>query len=232
MTDVFEAIKDRRSRRRFTGRTVSYDQLKVIADAGLRAPTINDLRDLSFVLVNDGRKITRVSDNANGQTWIRNAGGMIGVVANEERLNAYHQDENTNAYSHEHVGAAMQNMLLATHALNLGGCWLADYDEKTVETAFSSRPGNDFGEGEDQSLFAVLIIGYPDGQPRSKPPYHPSNHIFMDEFEERLEHHRFQRGQFYEQLKKIGYNVSKDTRSVMGAYADLLQRIKTWFRNE
>ena len=229
MTDVFKAINERRSRRRFTGKTVSYDQLKVIADAGLRAPTVNDLRDLQFVIVNDGRKINTVSDNANGQTWIRNAGGMIGVIANEARLASYH-NEDTKKYTHEHAGAAMQNMLLATHALNLGGCWVEDYTATPVEKAFSAPPGNDFDTGEDESLIAVLVVGYPDGEPRDKPAYHPSNHIFIDEFEERLEHHRYMRGQFYEQLRKVGYNVQKDTQSILKSYTDLYNHIMDWFR--
>jgi len=228
MRDVFKTIYDRRSNRRYTGRTISYDKLKAIANAGLHAPTVNDLRDLEFVLVNDGRDITTMSNNADDQTWIRNAGGLIGVVSNPQRLNEYHDDGE--AFIDRHVGAAMQNMLLATQALGLGGCWVERYEDEPVEKLFSDRVGNDFGPDEDENLEAVLVVGYPDGKPPEKPPYHPSNHIFFDEYEERLEQHKYMRGQYYEQLKKIGYNVSIDAASTFPAFTKLLERIKSFFQ--
>jgi nitroreductase len=227
MKDVFEAIYERRSQRRFTGRTVSYDKLKAIANAGLHAPTVNDLRDLEFVIVNDGRKITTMSDNADDQTWIRNAGGLIAVISNPQRLEAYQDD--AYEYIGRHVGAAMQNMSLAAHALNLGSCWVERYNDDDVERLFSSPPENEFGSGEDERLEAVLVVGYPDGKPGERPPYQPSNHIFFDEYEERLERHKYMRGQYYEELKKIGYNLSKDTSSLLDLYKRLVQRIKELF---
>lgn len=228
MKDVFETIHERRSHRSYTGKTVSYDDLKAIADAGLHAPTVNDLRTVQFVLVNDGRKIQRMSDNAGDQTWIRGAGGLIAVITNDERLESY-QDDAERLHA-EHVGATMQNMSLAATALGLGSCWVERYDDRVVEKVFSEPPGNDFSDDEDESLRAVLVVGHTDRDPTDKPAMHPENHIFFDEYEERLEDHKYVRGQYYEHLRKIGYNVAKDTRSALGPYKDLWDKLLDIFR--
>lgn len=227
MTDAFEAIRDRRSVRDYTGRSVSYDKLKMIAYAGLHAPTIEDLRPQSFVLVNDGRKIAEMSDNAHGQSWIQDAGGLIGVVSHDDRIETYRDD--VERLAAEHLGAAMQNMLLAAHSLGLGACWVEEYESDPVERLFSDPPDNDLDEDEDASLRAVLVTGYPDSPQEDKPPLQPENHIWFDQFEERLERHRYMRGDYYGELKKIGYNAMKDAGSLGSAYKELWTKLKNAF---
>jgi nitroreductase len=108
--DVFEAIRKRRSIRRFTGEVVPRTDLEMIVDAGRLAPTGNNSQPWDFVVVTDRAMI---AEFAVCGTWIAEASAVIVVV----------MDPGSRWWI-EDGAAAIENMLLACTALGYGACWV------------------------------------------------------------------------------------------------------------
>jgi len=55
------------------------------------------------------------------------------------------------------IGAAIENILLAAHALGLGACWMGRTRDAAIEAALGAK--------EDEELMALIPIGHPAQQP-------------------------------------------------------------------
>lgn len=115
--DVFSAIRERRSIRRYTGEPITDEQLNAILQAGLCAPTANNKRPYHFVVIQDRARLERLAEGKPYARMLASAACGIAICGDqkvEERLEHLHAD----------CFAATQNILLAIHALGLGGVWL------------------------------------------------------------------------------------------------------------
>jgi len=66
------------------------------------------------------------------------------------------------------VGAAIENILLAVHALGLGACWMGKTHDAAIEAVLGAK--------QEESLMALIPIGHP--EKRSEPsPRHPLEEI-------------------------------------------------------
>lgn len=77
------------------------------------------------------------------------------------------------------VSAAIENMLLAAHALGLGACWLVApvidvRDEKKVKELLKVP--------EEYTIDAIIALGYPDEQPKPRPRLPLDEITFYEEF--------------------------------------------------
>jgi nitroreductase len=108
--DTLEAIRTRRSIRRYTDDAIPKADLETIVDAGRLAATGSNRQPWDFVVVTDRRMIERfkVSD-----AWMEKAGAVIVVVMDP-----------VSRWWVEDGAAAIENMLLASTALGYGACWV------------------------------------------------------------------------------------------------------------
>jgi len=200
--DLFEAIRERKSIRRFKQTPVPDEDIRKILDAGRWAPSANNTQPWSFIVIKDreipGRMAAAVRDmidrmvpyaenekqaqrlaayKNNYYTFFENAPVVIAVC-----MEAY--DAGTDkllakmGYSVEDikrlrplpglqsVAAAIQNMLLAIHALGYGSCWMTG--PLVAQEAF----GKILDFGKEKFIAALLPIGLPDEDPpgRSRKP--------------------------------------------------------------
>jgi nitroreductase len=200
--DLFDAIKGRKSIRRFKQTPVPDKDIKKILDAGMLAPSANNTQPWSFVVIKDKTLLARMADAAremidrmvpfaesekqaqrlaayksNYYTFFENAPVVIVVF-----MEAY--DAGTNrllsrmGYSSEDikrlrplpglqsVAAAIQNMLLALHALGYGSCWMTG--PLVAQEGFEKL----LGYGKEKFIAALLPVGVPDEDPpaRSRKP--------------------------------------------------------------
>ena len=107
--DVLEAIRKRRSVRRYTDDAVSKADLETIVDAGRLAPTGNNRQPWDFVVVTDQAMIEQFKVSG---AWIASAPAVIVVVMDPQ-----------SRWWIEDGAAAIENMLLACTALGYGACW-------------------------------------------------------------------------------------------------------------
>lgn len=108
--DALEAIRKRRSVRRYTGDSIPRTDLETIVDAGRLAATGGNRQPWDFVVVTEKAMIDQLKVAAE---WMDKAGAIIAVV----------MDSGTRWWV-EDGSAAIENMLIASTALGYGSCWL------------------------------------------------------------------------------------------------------------
>jgi nitroreductase len=117
--DLLEGIYTRRSIRQFTEEPVSKEHLAEIIKAGTWAPSGLNNQPWRFVVVRDEAKRLELAAQTKYSKIIKAAPACIAVFIDKEAV--YHDVKD-----HQAMGACLQNMLLAAHALGLGAVWLGE----------------------------------------------------------------------------------------------------------
>jgi len=117
-----------------------------------------------FIVVKDEKIKERLAEAALGQMWMTTAPVIVVVCANLERSASRYGERGRNLYAIQDTAAAIENMLLAAHALGYGACWVGAFDEEEVRRILSIPHG----------LRPVALI--PIGKPAEEPsiPYRRS----------------------------------------------------------
>lgn len=114
---AYQTILTRVNVRRFTDENVSDEQLTAILHAAMAAPSGVNKQPWEFIVIDDRELLTKLADVLPYAKMTANAPVAIVVCGNKERLlpgvddNLWEQD----------CSAATENILLAAHALGLGG---------------------------------------------------------------------------------------------------------------
>jgi len=111
--EALEAIRTRRSIRRYTGEKILRADLEKIVDAARLAPTGNNKQPWDFIVVTDQAMIDQLKI---ASQWMDKASAIIAVVMDP-----------SSRWWIEDASAAVENMLLACTALGYGACWLEGY---------------------------------------------------------------------------------------------------------
>lgn len=173
--EVFDALLNRRSVRRYKPELPAREDLEKIAEAGLYAASGKGMQTVRIVIVTKPELIATLRE------WNRVIGGwdegvdpfygapaLLLVLADRASPN------------HVYDGAlAMGNMMLAAHALGLGSCWI-------------NRARQEFDSDEGKALLASLgvegdfegighcIVGYPDGPAPKAAPRKPGRVVWAE----------------------------------------------------
>ncbi len=135
--DVREAIKERRSIRRFDEeKNISLDILKDLVDLGRLAPSAANLQPWEFIIVNDRQKCEEIFP------YLKWAGYLApeGTPCEGERPASYiilvaNPKINKN-FQHD-FGAAAQNIMLAAYSIGIGSCWMGAIDRDQIRKIFN-----------------------------------------------------------------------------------------------
>ena len=144
--DALEAIRKRRSVRKYTGDPIPRQDLETIVDAGRLAATGGNRQPWEFIVVTGRDMIDQLKVAAQ---WMDKAGAIIAVVL----------DSSTRWWV-EDGSAAIENMLIASTALGYGSCWLEGWTLPR-EDEFKVL----LGIPEDRRLLTLIPIGVPVGWP-------------------------------------------------------------------
>jgi nitroreductase len=138
--DALEAIRKRRSIRRFKNDAIPKGDLEAIVDAGRLAATGSNRQPWEFIVVTDR---TTIAQFAVAAAWIEQAGAVIVVVMDP-----------TSRWWVEDGAAAIENMLLACTALGYGSCWV-EGDALLREAQFKAL----LGVPDDKRVMALIPVG-------------------------------------------------------------------------
>ncbi len=152
--DVIEAIRTRRSIRKYLGAPVEWDKLGQIIEAGKAAPSSGNLQNWKFVIVTEKDRRQQIADACLQQRWMATAPVHIVVVAEPEPAIMHYGVRGERLYTIQNCAAAVENMLLAANALGLGSCWIGAFDEDMLKRAI--------GCTERVRPQAVITVGYAD----------------------------------------------------------------------
>jgi nitroreductase len=156
--DVFECIKGRRSIRRFKKEDVSEELVERVLAAARMAPSAGNMQDWSFIVIRDEKMKKELAEAAHKQFFLAAAPIVIVYLVDYRRSSTSYGKRGKELYALQDSGAAIQNLLLAAHALELGTCWVGAFDEEIVHKLV--------GAPRDYRPVAIIPLGYP----ATKPP--------------------------------------------------------------
>jgi nitroreductase len=150
--EIFSALYNRRSIRRYKNKTIEDELLNKIIEFGMYAPSAVNKQPWHFIIFNNNdpknKKIIDVHPNSK---MINSASKNILVCMDKELA---HSPE----YGYQDCSAAIQNILLAAHSIGLGTCWIGIFPREeriTVLKEAFELPGNILP-------FGIVAVGYPD----------------------------------------------------------------------
>jgi nitroreductase len=152
--DLLEGIFTRRSIRQFTNQPVARERLMEIIRAGTWAPSGMNNQPWRFVIVQSKEVRNELAKHTKYNFIIERAAVCIAVFADRSAM--YHDVKD-----HQAMGACIQNMLLAAHALGLGAVWLGEI----LKNADGVRDLLELPQ--ELELMAVVALGYPASQKHS-----------------------------------------------------------------
>ncbi len=153
--DALEALKTRRSVRKYEHRPVPRELLEEIVACGRMAATARNVQPWAFVVATEPARLKALAEatGVNGP-FIADAGACVVVLCEETK------------YFLEDGSAAVQNLLVAACARGLGTCWIAG-DKKPYAEAVRALAG----APASHRLIALVSVGWPAEQPH--PPKKP-----------------------------------------------------------
>lgn len=125
--DGLTTILTRRSIRKYAPQSVPQDAVHQLLEAAMAAPSASNAQPWHFVVVSDRRQLDALAAVLTNGQMLRQAPLAIVVCGEPARSDYWVQD----------CSAATENILLAAHALGLGGVWLGVYPRADRVTAVS-----------------------------------------------------------------------------------------------
>jgi nitroreductase len=138
---------------------VSPETVERILEAAIRAPSAGNRQPWHFYVVRDLEMRQKLVAAAGGQGFVAQAPVAIVVCADAEQSAERYGQRGRELYCLQDTAAAVEHMLLAAVALDLGSCWVGAFDESMATEALD-LPGN-------HRPVAILPIGKP-GRPPSR----------------------------------------------------------------
>ncbi len=162
MNKTIEDIMTRRSVRKYKPEQITRDELDIVLNAGVAAPTAKNLQSPIIVAVQNREEIAHLS-KLNAAVMNVDADPFYGAPTVLIILADAH---NPNAVPDGAL--VMGNLLNAAHAIGLGSCWI-----NRAREVFASDEGKallkKWGIEGDYIGVGNCILGYPDEEPEMKP---------------------------------------------------------------
>jgi nitroreductase len=149
--DVFDAIQNRRSARRFKqDKPVEQEKLLKILEACRAAPSSHNRQPWEFIVITDKDVLKAISNETADGRFLADAPMAVAMVLDPKvSPDQYIADG----------GIMTQNFALATYALGLGTCWVGTMNRDRVKEIL--------GVPAIKHILTVLPLGYPDGRLRA-----------------------------------------------------------------
>lgn len=147
MNEVLKTLHNRVSLRNFDDRKISDEDMEVILDAAIAAPTAGNQILYSIILIDDKEILKKLSVSCDNQPFIARASHAMIFVADHTRWFDYYKMEGVkefckdNNYSFEapqegdlflaieDAMAAAQNAVIAAESIGIGSCYIGDIME-------------------------------------------------------------------------------------------------------
>lgn len=167
MNEVLKAIKSRRSVRNFKQDQISQENLELILEAGIYAPTANNEQPWHFTVIQNEEFLRYINDKTREEMagadieWVKKMGSnpAFYVTYNAPTLIIVSGRTDATAWSAD-CAAAIENILLAAESLDIGSVWLGllrYYYRQEDEV-------NKLGIPEGYQPYYGIALGYKSGE--------------------------------------------------------------------
>jgi len=145
--DVFEAIKKRRSIRRYKGEPIEKEDIEKMVEAARSAPSAKNLQPWRLVVVQDPNILEELVPICYGQEFVSECGAFIvGMIDGSK-------------WSKIDLTIAIDHLSLEAVELGYGTCWIGSFDKDGLKRKL------DLPEGYESVV--CMTVGIPDEKPRS-----------------------------------------------------------------
>lgn len=156
--DVWEAIKSRRSVRRFRQEPVSKEILLELVEAARCAPSAANRQPLEFVIADSEEQTSQIFAQLAWAGYVR----PLRDPPAGKRPVAYiivlvHTEKAMAEFGKVDAAAAIENILLAAQGKGIGSCWLGSINRDELREILDIPDKYD--------IDSVVALGYPDEQP-------------------------------------------------------------------
>lgn len=163
--DVLEAIKKRRSIRKFRLETIPDETLRLILEAGRLAPSAGNRQPWRFIVVKDAERKRALAEATNNYLFVADAPLIIVTLGDPNKsLRWFRQDPMI----------AIEHMVLAATALGYGTCWIGGFDEGEVKRILRVP--------KRLAVIAMLPIGVPDESPPTRSRKALREIVYLEEY--------------------------------------------------
>ncbi|AJE02644.1 nitroreductase family protein [Geobacter pickeringii] len=177
--ETLEAIKTRRSVRKFSDRPVEPEKLRVVLEAARLAPSWANMQCWRFVVVEDPATRVRISELSYVEAYFATRGykfnpaqkalaeaPVVIVACGEPTMSGEVRGQE---YYLTDVGIAAQNLMLAAHDQGLGSVFVGVFDEEQL--------GELLGIPAELRIVGLFPLGYPLEAGKGGPPRKPLEEI-------------------------------------------------------
>ncbi|MFH1770606.1 MAG: nitroreductase family protein [archaeon] len=216
--ELFECIENRRSIRKYTEQPIEFDKITKILNAGLYAPSTGNLQNWRFVLVLEKPLIKKLYHHCMKQEQVYHAQAVIVVCGVTDKAERMYGLRGKRLYTIQNCACAIQNMLLAAHALGIGACWVGAFDEDKVNALI--------GVPDRARPQAIITLGYPAEEPKSDRKSLEAA-TYFNSYGMKIKHlHMFLRDYSVEWERR--FNKTKETGERQ--YRTIKEKIKDWWQ--
>ena len=166
--EVTEAIKTRRSIRKYKTTPVDDKTVAQVLEAARWAPSWTNSQCWRFIVVRDSNIKMELSSTLRETNpaleAVRNAPVVIVACAELGKAGCYHGEPATDKGDYWYmfdVALAMQNLVLAAHSLGLGTVHIGFFDAKKAASILEVPDGF--------CVVEMTPLGYPDQEPEARP---------------------------------------------------------------
>lgn len=149
--DFYEAVKVRKSVRKYSNKKVDKEVLDRILNATRIAPSGCNAQPWKFILVSDVDMKKKLAIASRGQKFITDA-DIIVIACGNPDLAFPQQGGYMNAFPID-VAIAVEHLCLAAAVEGLGTCWIGAFDEKEVKKIMEVP--------DPWRVVALTSLGYP-----------------------------------------------------------------------
>jgi len=157
---ILDAVKERRSIRKFKDTPIPEDVIERLKDSLIWAPSAGNLQARKFFFVFDENIKHRLARAALNQRFIAQAPLAI-VACTDSNIRFHYGERGVHLYSIQDVSASIMGMMLVAHEEGLGSVWVGAFDETEVSGILHLQP--------NLRPVAIIAVGYPASIPKAPP---------------------------------------------------------------
>lgn len=128
---VLEAVKKRRSVRRFEDKDIPDDLIRELEDSLIWAPSAGNLQSRRFFFAYRDDLKRKLAKAAYDQDFIISA-PLVVVCCADLRIELHYGSRGSSLYCLQDIAASVQNLMLVAHSLGLGSVWVGAFREGDV----------------------------------------------------------------------------------------------------
>ena len=166
--EAIQAILTRRSDRNYTNQKISEDQVNILLQAAMQAPSAHNYQPWHFIIIRD-KKILNVIPKFHPYSKMLKQANLAITVCGDQSI------ESSIEYNALNCAAATENILLSAHALGIGAVWLGIYPREERITGLRRL----LKIPDHVTPISLISLGYPAEQVTNERRF-KNNHIHQE----------------------------------------------------